>query len=118
MGLVTDIGHIVVPVKDMDASLRFYRDLLGFSVVGEVTSVWTVIEVPGGRLTLYRQESAPALALGENGDATILSLHVANFEEVADLLVSKGVKVKRDGTSGGVAWDPYGNVIGLHDHRE
>jgi len=117
MGLVTDIGHIVIAVKDMEASLSFYRDLLGFSVVGEVTPVWTVIETPGGRLTLYREEHSPPLALGVNGEATILNFHVANFEEVADFLVSKGVKVKRDGVSGGVAWDPYGNVIGLHDHR-
>jgi len=117
MGVVTDMGHIVLSAKDMEASLRFYRDLLGFSVVGEINPVWTVIEVPGGRLTLYSKKGVPALALGAGGDQTILDLHVANFEQVADLLESHGVRMRRGGVSGGVAWDPDGNVIGLHDHR-
>ncbi len=31
--LTNGISHIAVGVRDMDASLRFYRDLLGFEVV-------------------------------------------------------------------------------------
>lgn len=30
------LGHVVFYVRDLEASLRFYRDLLGFRVVGEV----------------------------------------------------------------------------------
>ncbi len=30
-----ELGHVVFYVRDLEASLAFYRDLLGFSVVGE-----------------------------------------------------------------------------------
>jgi len=117
MALVTDIGHLLIPVTDMGKALSFYRELLGFRVVGEVNPVWTIVEAPGGRLTLYAEEKLPRLSLGPKGEGTVISLHVQNFEEAADLLESKGVRVKRDGVSDGVVWDPFGNVIGLHDHR-
>jgi catechol-2,3-dioxygenase len=33
------IGHVVLKVRDLDRSLAFYRDLLGFQVVGELSNV-------------------------------------------------------------------------------
>jgi catechol 2,3-dioxygenase len=33
------IGHVVLKVRDLDRSLAFYRDLLGFEVVGELSNV-------------------------------------------------------------------------------
>lgn len=33
------VAHIGITVRDMDKSLRFYRDLLGFAVLGEATIV-------------------------------------------------------------------------------
>ncbi|MEA3202731.1 MAG: catechol 2,3-dioxygenase [Thermoplasmata archaeon] len=30
-----ELGHVVFYVRDLQASLRFYRDLLGFKAVGE-----------------------------------------------------------------------------------
>ena len=44
MGIVQDIGHILLPVDDMEKALAFYRDLLGFRVVGKGSPVWTVVE--------------------------------------------------------------------------
>ena len=31
------VAHVGITVRDMDTSLRFYRDLLGFAVLGDVT---------------------------------------------------------------------------------
>ncbi len=33
------IGHVVLKVRDLDRSLAFYRDLLGFKVVSELSNV-------------------------------------------------------------------------------
>lgn len=33
------IGHVVLKVRDLDRSLAFYRDLLGFQVVSELSNV-------------------------------------------------------------------------------
>ncbi len=118
MAIVKDIGHIVLPVDDMGKGLAFYRDLLGFRVVGKESAVWTVIETAGGQLTLWRTSKIPKVALGANREGTPFKFHVENFEVAAGILESKGIRVQQDGANSGTIWDPFGNVLWLHDHRE
>ena len=33
------IGHVVLKVRDIDRSIQFYRDVLGFQVVGQMSNV-------------------------------------------------------------------------------
>jgi len=116
--LVSDVGHIVVPVREMNQSLRFYRDLLGFTVEGKKNAAWTVIAMKGVRLTLYRPKDFLPVALGPAGDGTPFLFHVKDFGKAAEILKVKGVRVKREGKHSGVIWDPSGNALGLHDHLE
>ena len=118
MGIVQDIGHILLPVDDMDKALAFYRDLLGFRVVGKGSPVWTVIETKGGQLTLWRTSEIPKVALGPKGDSSPFEFHVENFEAAASDLESKGIRVRRNGAHAGTMWDPFGNVLRVHDHIE
>src|SRR5438477_573536 len=92
VGIVHDIGHIVLPVDEMEKALSFYRDLLGLRVVGKGSPVWTVIETEGGQLTLWRTTEIPKVALGPNGDASPFEFHVDNFEIAASALESKGIR--------------------------
>ena len=41
------IGHVVLKVRDLDRSLTFYRDLLGFRVVGEMSNVMLFLSATG-----------------------------------------------------------------------
>ncbi len=101
----------------MAAALRFYRDLLGFPVVGRDHPDWTVVDARGAHLTLYRSPESPRLALGPERDATPFTFHVASFPEAADKLEGEGFQVRRVDKRQGVVWDPFGNALGLHDHR-
>ena len=117
MAVVKDIGHVVIPVDDMEKALAFYRDVLGFRAVGKVNPIWTVVEVSGGQLTLWRNSKLPKIAGGPEGESTPFEFHVDDFEKAASFLQSRGVRMKRDGASAGTIWDPFGNVLRLHDHR-
>jgi catechol 2,3-dioxygenase len=41
------IGHVVLKVRDLDRSLGFYRDLLGFRVSGELSNVMIFLTASG-----------------------------------------------------------------------
>ncbi len=77
----------------MDRALGFYRDLLGFQGVGEADPVWTVVTVPGGQFTVYKQEDVTPIALSGEGTATPFSLHVDDFETAGDILEAEGARV-------------------------
>ena len=116
MAIIQDIGHLILPVDEMSKALAFYRDLLGFQVVGKGSPVWTVIEVPGGQVTLWRTEKLAKVAYGPDREDTPFEFHVADFAKSAGLLESHGVRVKRSSTNSGIVWDPFGNVFRVHDH--
>jgi catechol 2,3-dioxygenase len=54
------IGHVVLKVRDLDRSLAFYRDLLGFQVSGAMSNVMIFLTATG--------ESHHDLALLRVGD--------------------------------------------------
>lgn len=116
MPIVQDIGHLVFEVGDMEQAMRFYRDALGFKVAGKVDPVWTVVATTGGTLTLYRKKDPNPCAVGKGGSP--LNLHVADFAAAATSLERAGYAVHRGNENSGSVTDPWGNILGLHDHRK
>ncbi len=90
-----------IRVDDLQKGLAFYGDLLGL-LVEEVTGDY--VDFPGFSLTLRRD--AP------------LEFHVDDFGEAAKQLREANVEVHEEGEHQGKVRDPFGNLIGLHDHRE
>ncbi|MFN2483501.1 MAG: VOC family protein [Candidatus Limnocylindria bacterium] len=41
------IGHVVLKVRDLDRSLDFYRDLLGFRISGQMSNVMVFLTATG-----------------------------------------------------------------------
>jgi catechol 2,3-dioxygenase-like lactoylglutathione lyase family enzyme len=115
--LVSGIGHVVIPVHDMPLAVRFYRDVLGFPLVGAEDPVWTVVSAKGVELTLFLQPEAPRIAMGADGEESPFYFHVPDFRSAAASLEKQGYRVKRLDERQGLVWDPSGNVLGLHDHR-
>jgi catechol 2,3-dioxygenase-like lactoylglutathione lyase family enzyme len=118
VGIVSGIGHVVIPVHDMKRGLEFYRDTLGFPVVGMESPIWTVVDAKGLELTLYLQPDAARIALGSDGEDSPFFFHVASLPRAAAELEKRGLRVKRLDEHQGLVWDPSGNVLGLHDHRK
>jgi len=114
--LISDIGHIILQVGDMDKAVNLYCETLGFELK-EHSPEWSVISTKLGELTLYKTPKITPLVL-RGADVTPISLHVTSFEEAADQLEKKGYSVKRKGKNSGTLEDPWGNMIDLHDHRK
>ncbi len=114
--LVSDIGHIILQVGNMDEALRLYRDTLGFDVK-EQSPEWTVITTKLGELTLYKTPEISPLVMRDTKD-TPINLHVTNFQHAAETLEKNGYRVERRGKSSGTLQDPWGNMISLHDHQK
>jgi hypothetical protein len=117
-GIVEGVGHIIIPVEEMGTALGFYRNLLGFQVRGKVNPVWTELDAGGFPLTLYRSGESSRIAIGPTLQDTPLVFHVANYPEAEAALGRAKVRFQREGEHQGVIWDPFGNVLRLHDHRE
>lgn len=118
MPLITDIGHLIIQVKDMDEALVLYRDTLGLEIdpLQSRNPVWKVLRTKGGSVTLYKRAEVVPLVL-EDPEASPIELHVADFEQAAKALRAKGYSVKASGENAGTLIDPWGNRIRLHDHR-
>ncbi len=97
--------HIFLHVEDLESAKRFYVNILGIQL-GRERSEW--IDLKPTRL---------GLSVSRGGER-LIELHVDNFDEAADILEEKGFQVTRDTVHQGYVKDPFGNIIGLHDHRE
>jgi len=97
-------GHAFIHVRNLERALEFYKDIVGIDVKRS-ESEWV--------------DLAPILGISlSRGDEELIEFHVDDFEEAAVRLENAGVKVKRKSKHGGRVTDPFGNVIGIHDHRK
>jgi catechol 2,3-dioxygenase len=117
------IGHVVLKVRDLDRSLTFYRDLLGFRVVGEMSNVMLFLSATG-----ENHHDLGLLRVGDNAPSPLptsvglyhVAIQLPDLEQVRDahrLLSERGLlKGAADhGVSRSVyTADPDGNEIELY----
>jgi catechol 2,3-dioxygenase len=117
------IGHVVLKVRDLDRSLAFYRDLLGFQVVSELSNV--MIFLSTGR---ENHHDLALLRVGQQAPSPIpsavglyhVAIQLADWEAVRAahaLLTERGLL--RGAVDHGVSRslytvDPDGNEIELY----
>ena len=97
------IGHVVVNVRDVGRSVRFYTEMLGF----EVSDIYPHEMVPGGMAFLRCNPDHHGIALvgslsaaAENVELNHIAFEVATLEEVVrarDHLVRHGVAIDFEG---------------------
>ena len=117
------IGHVVLKVRDLDRSLAFYRDLLGFKVVSELSNVMIFLAADG-----QNHHDLALLRVGQQAPSPIptavglyhVAIQLADWEAVRAahaMLVERGLL--RGAVDHGVSRslytaDPDGNEIELY----
>ena len=123
MAAITGIGHIALKVYDLDKSLDFYRDRLGFREMMRIDKpeggLWLVyLRVTDDQFIEIFPGAENARAPGWNGNAiTHVCLAVDDLDAVVDRVTAAGIPLlidKKTAVDGNrQAWieDPDGNRI-------
>jgi catechol 2,3-dioxygenase len=117
------IGHVVLKVRDLDRSLAFYRDLLGFRVSAEMSNVMLFLTATGEShhdLALLRVGDQAPSALPSAVGLYHVAIQLADWEAVkrAHALLSERGLLKGAADHGVTrslyTADPDGNEIELY----
>jgi catechol 2,3-dioxygenase len=117
------IGHVVLKVRDLDRSLAFYRDLLGFQVVSELSNVMIFLSAGRGN-----HHDLALLRVGQQAPSPVptavglyhVAIQLADWEAVRAahaLLTERGLlkgAVDHGVTRSLYTADPDGNEIELY----
>ena len=117
------VGHVVLKVRDLDRSLAFYRDLLGFSVTGEMSNVMIFLTATG-----ENHHDLALLRVGDQAPSALPSAvglyHVAiQLDDMDQLRVAHAILSEQGLLQGAVdhgvtrsiyTADPDGNEIELY----
>ena len=117
------IGHVVLKVRDLDRSLAFYRDLLGFRVSSEMSNVMIFLTATGENhhdLALLRVGDSAPSPLPTAVGLYHVAVQLADWEAVkgAHALLSERGLLKGTADHGVskslYTTDPDGNEIELY----
>lgn len=112
---VSGIDHVVLRVKDIDASLRFYVDVLGCPLERRRDDLGLIQLRAGGSLidlvpvdgVIGRRGGPPAGGDGHNVDHICLRIAGFDPERARRHLASHGVEVESEGVRYGSSGDGY-----------
>jgi catechol 2,3-dioxygenase-like lactoylglutathione lyase family enzyme len=114
------IDYTVIFVRDMAAMRRFYEDILGFSLLRELSPGWIEYRVGGNTLALARPSLTSADDPTPNGSASLqlaFKVSAAEVDRCADELVRQGVNLLSPPTDRAFGHrtlffrDPDGNLL-------
>lgn len=95
MGAILGIHHLCVQTPDMEASLHFYRDVLGFEVTDRETcdfGEYAMLQLHGTRLELIEPNQTDENSFGAKGALAHFGLAVTGIDEVVETLTQKGIR--------------------------
>jgi catechol 2,3-dioxygenase-like lactoylglutathione lyase family enzyme len=116
---VTGVNELVLEVVDLDASERFYADVLGLPVVERWEDREAVWVMAGERTRIGLWRPQVGLAGGRGGVHVHFAMHIedADYEPAVDRLRRAGAEVEEMsfGHAGRAAYvtDPDGHVVEL-----
>src|SRR4051812_37834355 len=88
------IDYTVIFVRDMAAMRRFYEEIIGFSLLRELSAGWIEYQVGGNTLALARPSRTAADAPTPQGSASLqlaFKVSASEVDHCADELLRHGV---------------------------
>jgi catechol 2,3-dioxygenase-like lactoylglutathione lyase family enzyme len=110
---------VTVQVRDFDALVAWYRDVLGLKVLGLEPGEFCLLGVGRGSTTLALATDHPDRIADHGGTGWTPTIAVSDFDAFVETLRSRGVAfdASEEGADEGYRLirvrDPEGNVIGI-----
>ena len=94
MGKITGIHHLCIHTPDIETSLRFYRDTLGFRLLGRETCAfgeYAMLRLGASNLELIQPDNPTDESFGTCGSIAHFGLQTEDLDDVFRQLKQKGV---------------------------
>lgn len=113
---IQEIAFIMYPVRDMQASLAFYRDTIGLEPSGLASDAWTEFDIAGTTFGI-----GAFAQVGTPGSAGALALEIDDLPAMRARLLAQGIEVSEPFETP-ICWisqlhDPDGNTVTLHQRK-
>jgi len=95
MGTISGIHHLCINTPDIQKSLNFYCELIGFHILYRETCTfgeYAMLSLSGSNLELIMPNNPDESSFGNCGSLAHFGLQVENIDEVYEALKEKGVQ--------------------------
>ena len=113
------IGNVILAVKDLDTSIKFYNDILGMPIKNERRN-WVDLGSTGAILSLHPASITAPHSGTSIDNGVLIGLTVGDLNSAIEELREKGVKVyreiqERDAGKNAIVLDPDDYMISLFE---
>ena len=121
MGMkIKRIGNIILEVKDLDVSIKFYHEILGMPIKNERRNWVDLGQQSGGTLSLHPASITTSSTNSSKENGILIGLTVGDLHSALDELSSAKIEIFRDvqerqAGKNAVILDPDGYMISLFE---
>ncbi|MDC0168282.1 VOC family protein [Candidatus Nitrosopelagicus sp.] len=114
------IGNIILEVKDLDVSIKFYHEILGMPIKNERRNWVDLGQQSGGVLSLHPASITTSHTSSSKENGILIGLTVGDLNSAIDELSSANIEVYRDvqerqAGKNAIILDPDGYMISLFE---
>ena len=114
------IGNIILEVKDLDVSIKFYHEILGLPIKNERRNWVDLGQQSGGVLSLHPASITTSHTSSSKENGILIGLTVGDLNSAIDELSSANIEVYRDvqerqAGKNAIILDPDGYMISLFE---
>ena len=114
------IGNIILEVKDLDASIKFYHEILGMPIKNERRNWVDLGQQSGGTLSLHPASITTSHTNSSKENGILIGLTVGDLDSAMDELSAAKIEIFRDvqerqAGKNAIVLDPDGYMISLFE---